>query len=174
MSERQESKKYKGIILAGDFEDDTEFIPLISDEDEEVLKKTHIPNILSVLPLRNTVLFPGVVIPITVGRKKSLKLVREAYKANKPIGVITQKLSDTDEPQIKDLYRVGTIAQILKILEMPDGSTSVIIQGKKRFQIESLYAEEPYLMANVTALEEVRPLKNKREFEAIIGSLKDL
>ncbi len=174
MSGRSGNKQRKNVVLLRDFDDNTEFIPLISEEDEEVLKNTPVPNLLPVLPLRNTVLFPGVLIPITVGRKKSLQLVREAYKKDKIIGVIAQKSADVDEPQLEDLYSVGTIAQILKILEMPDGSTSVIIQGKKRFHIESLHSNNPYLLANITSLEDVKPIKNKKEFDAIIGSLKDL
>ncbi len=164
----------KGIILTANYDDDTEFIPLISDEDEDVLRKVNIPETLPILPLRNTVLFPGVVIPITVGRSKSLKLVKEIYKKEKILGVIAQKSSDIDDPDIEDLYKIGTVAQILKILEMPDGSTSVIIQGKKRFEIEEIAKKEPYISAHVIGLEDVKPITNKREFEAIVGSLKDL
>ncbi|MBN2519109.1 MAG: LON peptidase substrate-binding domain-containing protein, partial [Bacteroidales bacterium] len=174
MSGRSGNRQNKNVVILRDFDDNTEFIPLISEEDEEVLKNTAVPNLLPVLPLRNTVLFPGVLIPITVGRKKSLQLVSEAYKKDKIIGVIAQKSADVDEPQLEDLFRIGTIAQILKILEMPDGSTSVIIQGKKRFHIDSLHSNNPYLLANITSLEDVKPIKNKKEFDAIIGSLKDL
>ena len=152
----------KGFIVAANYDDDTEFIPLISDEDEDVLRKVNIPDILPILPLRNTVLFPGVVIPITVGRNKSLKLVKEIYKKEKILGVIAQKLSDIDDPDIEDIYKIGTVAQILKILEMPDGSTSVIIQGKKRFKIEEIIKKEPYMSARVKGLEDVKPITNKR------------
>ena len=112
-------------------DEDTEYIPLLSEEEEEDLKKMNIPDVLPILPLRNTVLFPGVVIPITVGRDKSLRLVQEVYKKNKILGAVAQKDGTIEDPELDDLYRVGTVAQILKILEMPDGSTSVIIQGRK-------------------------------------------
>jgi len=174
MNDGSAQSKRNGIILAANYDDDTEFIPLISDEDEEVLKKIDVPEILPILPLRNTVLFPGVVIPITVGRTKSLKLIKEIYKKEKILGVVAQKSSDIDDPDIKDIYTIGTVAQILKILEMPDGSTSVIIQGKKRFEIKQIIGKEPYISAKVISLEDVKPLSNKREFEAIVGSLKDL
>jgi ATP-dependent Lon protease len=114
-------------------DEETEYIPLLSEEEEEDLKKMNIPDVLPILPLRNTVLFPGVVIPITVGREKSLRLVQEVYKKNKILGAIAQMDGNIEDPELEDLYKVGTVAQILKILEMPDGSTSVIIQGRKRF-----------------------------------------
>lgn len=155
-------------------EEESDFITLISEEDEELLSRTEVPSTLPVLPLRNTVLFPGVIIPITVGRKKSIKLIREAYKGNKTIGAVAQKDMETDDPGIGDIYSIGTLAQILKILEMPDGSTSVIIQGKKRFEIQEMVSEEPYLKAVVKGLEDIMPRKKGNQFQALIGSLKDL
>ena len=119
-------------------DEETEYIPLLSEEEEGDLKKLNIPDVLPILPLRNTVLFPGVVIPITVGREKSLRLVQEVYKKNKILGAIAQKDGNIEDPELEDLYEVGTVAQILKILEMPDGSTSVIIQGRKRFLLDDL------------------------------------
>jgi ATP-dependent Lon protease len=162
------------IYINAAINEDTDFIPLISDEDEEILTKTNIPEVLPILPLRNTVLFPGVVIPISVGRNKSMKLIREIYKKNKILGTVAQKDASTDEPKYEELFKVGTIAQIIRILEMPDGSTSVIIQGKRRFQVKSLLRSEPYILASVESLEDMKPKKKDPEFEAIVGSLKDL
>ena len=135
---------------------------------------TQIPDTLPILPLRNTVLFPGVIIPITVGRDKSMKLVRDVYHKSKIIGTVAQKDPNVDEPGPEELYNVGTVAQLLRILEMPDGSTSVIIQGKKRFRIDEVISTEPYYLAKVSAMEDVKPKKKDPEFEAIVGSLKDL
>jgi len=173
MSEMFE-RKFKGLVLAETVENDSEFISIISDEEEESLKKTELPDILPILPLKNTVLFPGVIIPITVGRKKSLKLIREVNKKNKLLGAVAQKDDKVDDPGYKDLNRVGALAQIVKILEMPDGSTSIIIQGKKRFEMTDLVSEEPYLRAKVKPLEDVKPVEESKEFNAIIGSLKDV
>jgi len=155
-------------------DEESDYITLISDEDEEMLGKTEVPSTLPLLPLRNTVLFPGVIIPITVGREKSIKLIRDAYKGSKIIGAITQKDMETDHPLLDDLYKVGTVAQIIKILEMPDGATSVIIQGKKRFEVKELVGEDPYLIAAVTSLEDIMPKKKGNQYQALIGSLKDL
>jgi ATP-dependent Lon protease len=154
--------------------EDTDFIPLISDEDEEIITKTNIPEVLPILPLRNAVLFPGVVIPISVSRDKSMKLIREIYKKNKILGTVAQKDASTDEPKFGELFKVGTIAQVIRILEMPDGSTSIIIQGKKRFYVKNLVRSEPYIVANVESLEDIKPKKKDPEFEAIVSSLKDL
>ncbi len=173
MSKLSEKSKSK-IYLQAAINEDTDFIPLIADEDEEIITRTSIPESLPILPLRNTVLFPGVVLPISVGRNKSIKLIREIYKKNKILGTVAQKDPNTDDPKFKDLYKVGTVAQIIRILEMPDGSTSVIIQGKKRFRIKALMKNEPYYIASVVPLEDNRPKKKDPEFEAIVGSLKDL
>ena len=167
-------EKFREMVIATSIDEDTDFIPLITDEDEETLGKTKVPETLPILPLRNTVLFPGVIIPITVGRNKSMKLIREINSKDKILGTVTQINSTIEEPSYDDLYKIGTIAQIIKILEMPDGSTSVIIQGKKRFQLTSLVSEEPYIRANVNELIDEKPEKKDSEFEAIVGSLKDL
>jgi ATP-dependent Lon protease len=164
----------QNIFFANSMDEDSDFIPLISDEDEEVLAKSDVPELLPILPLRNTVIFPGVVIPITVGRKKSIQLINDVYKKNKILGTVAQIDGEIDEPEIKDLHRVGTVAQIIKILEMPDESTSIIIQGKKRFQVESIVSEEPYFVAKTSGLEDEKPATRDMEFEAIVGSLKDL
>lgn len=153
--------------------DDTEFFPLLTSEDEEVMNSEVTPEILSILPLRNTVLFPGVVIPITVGRDKSIKLIKEAYKGNKIIGVVAQKDSNIEDPNFDDLFKVGTVAYIVKMLQMPDGNTTVIIQGKKRFNLDELVQEEPYIKAKVTQFEEAKLVSDK-EFEAMVASLKEL
>jgi ATP-dependent Lon protease len=154
--------------------EDTDFIPLISEEDEESISMTKVPDTLPILPLRNTVLFPGVIIPITVGREKSMRLVREVYQKNKIIGTVAQKDPNIDDPEPEEMYNVGTMAQLLRILEMPDGSTSVIIQGKRRFEIDEIVSTEPYYVARVSALEDIKPKRKDHEFEAIVGSLKDL
>src|ERR1700741_4508393 len=128
-------------------DEDTEFIPLLSSEDEDQMNSEKIPDTLSILPLRNTVLFPGVVIPITVGRDKSINLIKDAYKGDKTIGVVAQKNDSIEDPQPEDLNSVGTVAQIIKMLRMPDGNTTVIIQGKKRFRIKEFVQSEPYYKA---------------------------
>ena len=154
-------------------DEDTEYIPLLSEEEEEDLKKMNIPDVLPILPLRNTVLFPGVVIPITVGREKSLRLVQEVYKKNKILGAIAQKDGNIEDPELEDLYQIGTVAQILKILEMPDGSTSVIIQGRKRFILDDLLTERPYHVAKITPLEDDED-KPAGEAKAVAAALKEL
>ncbi len=163
-----------GVYIGSAINEETDFIPLISDEDEDNLNKTEIPETIPLLPLRNTVLFPGVVIPISVGRDKSLKLIREYYKKDRIIGTVAQKDPNADEPSFDDLYKTGTVAQIIRILEMPDGSTSVIIQGKKRFHVEALVTTNPYFRATIKPLEDQKPTKKSSEFDAIVGSLKDL
>lgn len=153
---------------------DTEFIPLLSSEDEELMNAEIIPEVLPILPLRNTVLFPGVVIPITVGRDKSIRLIREAYKGSKIIGVAAQKDIEIEDPEFDDLNRIGTVAHILKLLQMPDGSTTAIIQGKKRFTIQELVETEPYLKAKVTQFGITDIIKEDDKFDALMASLKDL
>ncbi len=154
--------------------EDTEFFPLLSSQDEEEMTKADIPEILPILPLRNTVLFPGVVIPITVGRDKSIKLVKEAYKGDRTIGVVSQKDMNIEEPTLDQLYKIGTAANIIKILQMPDGNTTVIIQGKQRFKITEMVAEDPYLKAKVERVAEDKPKVSSREFKALISSIKEM
>ncbi|WP_159521954.1 endopeptidase La [Sunxiuqinia indica] len=162
------------MIFTGMGDDDSEIIPIIADGNEEELKNFQAPEVLPILPLRNTVLFPGVVIPITVGRQKSLKLIQDVFRGDKLLGTVTQQDGSIDDPEQKDLYQVGTVAQILKVLEMPDGSTSVIIQGKRRFEVGNYLEEFPYFRAQVTLLDEILPAENNTEFSAVVGSLKDL
>ena len=154
---------------------DTEFIPLLSSEEEELMQAEKLPESLPILPLRNTVLFPGVVIPITVGRDKSIRLIRESYRNDRTIGVVAQKDSNIEDPEEKDLYKVGTVAHLIKILQMPDGNTTVIIQGKKRFEIENFIQDEPYFRARIKDLTDFdKNLEKDEHFIALIGSLKDL
>ena len=152
---------------------DHEYIPLISAEDEEEMDKGHTPEVLPILPLRNTVLFPGVVIPITVGRDKSIKLVQEANKGTKIIGVVAQVNPDTDEPSFEDLHRIGTQATIMRMLRMPDGSTTVILQGKKRFEIKGLVGTDPYFTAQVVDFPETNRNDSSKEQQALFESLKE-
>jgi len=145
----------------------------MTPEDEEIINKEDIPEILSILPLRNTVLFPGVVIPITAGRDKSIQLINDANKGDKVIGVVAQKDGDIENPTSEDIYKTGVVAQILRVLKMPDGNTTVIIQGKKRFEIEELIQEEPYLVAKVQEAKEDKDVDDPKEFGAIIDSIKE-
>ena len=154
--------------------EDSELIPLLTPEDEEKINKEDIPETLPVLPLRNTVLFPGVVIPITAGRDKSIQLIKDANKGNKTIGVVAQKNEEVENPSIDDIHKTGVVAQILRVLKMPDGNTTVIIQGKKRFEIDEILQEEPYLKARVHEAIEEREVDDKKEFSAIIDSIKEL
>jgi len=155
-------------------DDDTEFIPLLSVEDEEQMNAQDIPQELAILPLKNTVLFPGVVIPITVGRDKSIHLIKDAYKGDKIIGVVSQKDTAIEDPKFEDLNQVGTVAHILKMLRMPDGNTTVIIQGKKRFRLDQLKQSEPYIRCSVVPFPEIIAAKADKEFPALVGSLKDM
>ena len=128
----------RSLDLSDLLNEDTEFLPLMSDEDEAKISKEDAPEVLPILPLRNTVLFPGVIIPITIGRDRSIKLIKDAESGNKTIGVVAQKDFDIEFPQMSDLHSVGTIAHILKMLKMPDGNITVVIQGRKRFRIDKM------------------------------------
>lgn len=154
-------------------DDEPEFLPLLSLEDEEHINSQELPAELPILPLRNTVLFPGVIIPITVGRDKSITLIKEAYKGNKTIGVVSQKDATIDEPQVSDLNQVGTVALILKMLRMPDGNTTAIIQGKRKFKINEVIQHDPFFKATITAYPEKRA-KSDKNFEAQVSTLKDM
>ena len=155
-------------------DDEPELIPLLTNEDEEQMNAEQLPETVSVLPLRNTVLFPGVVIPITVGRDKSIKLIKDAYATDRIIGVVSQKDVSVEDPKLGDLNDVGTIAQILRMLRMPDGNTTVIIQGKRRFKISDIVQEEPYLRAKIKSFQDVNNVEKDEEFNAIVDSLKDI
>lgn len=153
--------------------EDTEFFPLLNQQDEEDMKDTEIPEELPILPLQNTVLYPGVVIPITVGRDKSIKLIKDSYKRNRLIGVVAQKEMNVEDPDFEDLYDIGTAAVIIKVLQMPDGNTTVILQGKQRFKMENLLRSEPYIIAQTTFIKE-KKVKAGKEFNALISSVKEL
>src|ERR1043165_524317 len=170
----QDPLEIKPFGFANVIDDETEYIPLLSVEDEEQMNAQDIPDELAILPLRNTVLFPGVVIPITVGRDKSINLVKDAYKGGKIIGVVSQKNDSIEDPTVEDLNKIGTVAQIIKMLRMPDGNTTVIIQGKKRFELKEIRQTQPYLKAVINAFAESKPGKDDREFDALVSSLKDL
>ncbi len=166
--------KINALDLSNIIDDDTEFIPLLSQEDEDQMNQQSIPDVLSILPLRNTVLFPGVVIPITVGRDKSINLIKDAYKGDKIIGVVAQKDTTVEDPTFADLNQVGTVAQVIKMLRMPDGNTTIIIQGKKRFKLDECVQTEPYIRCKVVPFPEQVANTADKEFMALVGSLKDL
>lgn len=157
-----------------EFDSDAELIPLLTPEDEEEMNNEELPDSLPILPLRNMVLFPGVVIPITAGRDKSIRLINDANASGKNIGVVAQKNEEDEDPTKADINTIGTVARILRVLKMPDGNITVILQGKKRFEIEEVVSEEPYITAMVKEVPEKRPKKNDTEFNAIIDSLKEL
>ncbi len=156
-------------------EDDTDYIPIIplNENENDSDKLTEVPDNLPVLPLRNTVLFPGVVLPITVGRDKSIKAVNDAYKTNKLVGVLAQIDSTIEDPEVKDLCEVGTVAKIVKLIKMPDGGTTIIIQGKKRFKLDEITTEDPYFKARVTLFDE-DIIPDDEDFAAYVSNIKDL
>lgn len=168
--------KFEDEILMSDIlnANNGEFIPVLTIENDRVDIDEPLPDELAILPLRNSVLFPSVVIPITVGRDKSIRLVKEFYKKKKTIGVATQKNSDVEDPTTDDLYKIGTVAQILKIMQMPDGNMTVIIQGKRRFEIVDQTQSEPYMKASVQAYESQGATPNTRKFKALVQSVKEL
>ena len=145
-----------------EFDENSELIPLMTSEDEKEINNESLPETLPILSLRNTVLFPGVVIPITAGRDKSIKLIHDANKGNKVIGVVSQKDEMVDDPSSKDINFTGTVARILRVLKMPDGNTTVIIQGKKRFKVAEVITEEPYMNATVREVPESSPVKKDK------------
>ena len=155
-------------------DEESELIPLMTSDDEEAISKEVIPETLPILPLRNTVLFPGVVIPITATRDKSVKLIKHANTGDKLIGVVSQKDSSVSEPTFSDINKIGTVAKILRVLQMPDGNLTIIIQGKKRFQIKNIVSEDPFILSSVDEIKEFNPEKDDKEFIATIDSIKDL
>ena len=155
-----------------DINEDAELIPLMTPEDEEAMNKEELPEILPILPLRNTVLFPGVVIPITAGRDKSIKLINETNKGNKIIGVVSQMDENIEDPELKDIHKVGTVAKILRVLKMPDGNTTIILQGQKRFEVNEIITF-PYMTATIKEVPEAKPAFENEEFKVIIDSIKE-
>lgn len=156
-------------------EDEMDFLPIIplNESDQEDNNAIEVPAEIALLPLRNTVLFPGVVLPITVGRDKSIKAVNDAYKGDKLIGVVAQKDSNVEDPGVKDLEQVGTVAKIVKQIKMPDGGTTIIIQGKSRFGIDSIVGEDPYFKAKIHKIDEEESPKDP-DFDAYVSNIKDL
>ncbi|MDA1019007.1 MAG: endopeptidase La [Bacteroidetes bacterium] len=153
---------------------DSDLIPLMTSDDEEAISKESLPKSLPILPLKNTVLFPGVVIPITASRDKSIKLIKDSNSKEKLIGVVSQIDSKVQSPKSKDIHSTGTVAKILRVLQMPDGNVTVIIQGKKRFSIEKIISEEPYITADIKEIKEIKPKSDNKEFNATIESIKDI
>ena len=165
---------FNGLMFGQIMEEDAEFIPLLTTEEDEDLIDASIPEEVAILTLRNTVLFPGVVIPITVGRDKSIKLINDAYKESRVIAVVGQKDIDQESPGPKDINEIGTVGHIMKVLKMPDGNTTVIIQGKRRCQITEVTSTEPYFYGKIQKLSDTRPKPKNKEFKALVSSLKDL
>ena len=161
-------------LSAQDFDSEAELIPLLTSEDEAEMRNEELPDSLPILPLRNTVLFPGVVIPISAGRDKSILLINEANAGNKIIGVVAQKNEADEDPTKNEIHKVGTVAQIIRVLKMPDGTITVILQGKKRFEIDEVIEEAPYLRAKIKEIAEEQPIKKDSEFPTIIESIKEL
>ncbi|WP_175470915.1 endopeptidase La [Hymenobacter psychrophilus] len=154
-------------------DDSTEMVSIVAADPDQPLPPGEQPEVLPLLPVRNTVLFPGVVLPVTVTRKKSIRLVRKAYKGNKLIGVVAQKNGQSDDPALADMYQVGTLARILKMLVLPDGNTTIIIQGQSRFRIEEEVQTTPYLTARVSYAPEAFPAKSSKSLKALVSSLKE-
>ncbi len=161
----------KNFFLQGDENDFMPIIPLSENDENE--KEVIVPETIALIPLRNTVLFPGVVLPITVGRDKSIKAVNDAYKGDKLIGVVSQKDTEIEDPEVKDLCKVGTIAKIIKLIKMPDGGTTIIIQGKRRFEITNVISTEPYFVANIVKLDDIEVVKDDN-LKAQIETIKDI
>ena len=155
-------------------DDESELIPLMTSDDEEAILKETLPKSVPILPLRNAVLFPGVVIPISATRDKSVKLIKHANSKNKLIGVVSQKDSSVSDPTINDINKIGTVAKILRVLQMPDGNLTIIIQGKKRFSIEKVVSKKPFLTCTINELQELSPKNSNKKFLATIDSIKDL
>lgn len=171
-------KKYRRpiseIFLPEMIDGEGDIVPIIADGDDSDLENIEVPAVIPILSLRNTVLFPGVVLPISIGRPRSIQLIRDAYRLDKIVGTVAQKDPETDNPGFEDLHPVGTIGQIVKLLEMPDGSTTAIIQGRKRMVLSDLVSSDPYFMAKVKSMPERKPEPTSKDFDAIVGSLKDL
>lgn len=171
-------KKYRKpineFVLPDIIDGEGDIIPIIADGDDNDLEDVEVPETIPILSLRNTVLFPGVVLPISIGRPRSIQLIKEVYKNDKIVGTVAQKDSDMENPGFNDLHPIGSIGQIVKLLEMPDGSTTAIIQGRKRMILDELVSSDPYFIAKVRAIPEKKPGHTSKDFDAIVGSLKDL
>lgn len=154
--------------------DDTDFIPLVTNEEDNNLPEADVPEVVGILPLRNTVLFPGVVSPITAGRDKSIKLIQDAQKGKKIFGVMAQRNPDTQEPEADDLYEVGTLVQMVRMFRMPDGNITAILQGKRRFRIVETVGVKPYLKAKIELLDDVKYDQKDKEFKALMAAIKEM
>jgi ATP-dependent Lon protease len=172
--EKKVRKQTASILFPDILDGEGDLIPIIADGDDGELDEMDVPEIIPVLSLRNTVLFPGVVLPISIARPKSIQLIKEAYRTDKIVGTTAQKDPETENPKFEDLHPVGTIGQIVKLLEMPDGSTTAIIQGRKRMMLSEMISDDPYFLAKVKQLPELKPESGSNDFDTIVGSLKDL
>ena len=172
--EKKFRKPVNEILLPDILDGEGDIVPIIADGDDGELEDVDVPEAIPILSLRNTVLFPGVVLPISIGRPKSIQLIKDAYRNDKIVGTVAQKDPDVENPQFKDLHLIGTIGQIVKLLEMPDGSTTAIIQGRKRMALQELVSDEPYFVAKVKTIPELKPEALSKDFDAVVGSLKDL
>jgi len=172
--EKKFRKQAAEILIPDILDGDGDIIPIIADGDEGELEDVEVPEVLPILSLRNTVLFPGVVLPISIGRPKSIQLIKDAYRNDRIVGTVAQKDPDLENPDFSDLHTIGTIGQIVKLLEMPDGSTTAIIQGRKRMALSELMSNDPYFISKVITLPESKPEVLNKDFEAIVGSLRDL
>ncbi|HCC70296.1 MAG TPA: endopeptidase La [Bacteroidales bacterium] len=172
--DRKQNKILNNFFLPDVVDEEGEIIPIIANGEEMDMDDSQVPDELPVLSLRNNVLFPGVVLPISIGRSKSIKLIRDAYEGDRIVGAVAQIDPGIEDPRFKDLHKIGTIGHIIKLLEMPDGSTTAIIQGRKRIELTKVVKDNPYLMAKVVVKNERKDKENTREFDAIVSSLKDL
>jgi ATP-dependent Lon protease len=172
--EKRFRKNISEILLADLSDGEGDIVPIIADGEDGDLEDIDVPDSIPILSLRNTVLFPGVVLPISIGRPRSVQLIKDAYRTDKIVGTVAQKDPDIENPLFDDLHNVGTIGQIVKLLEMPDGSTTAIIQGRKRMVLNELITDDPYFIARVRTIPEVKPDIPSKDFDAIVGSLKDL
>jgi len=172
--EKRQRRSFNGFLLPDLVDGEGDIIPIIADGEDGDIEDVEIPDTLPVLSLRNTVLFPGVVLPISIGRPKSIQLVKDVYRESKIVGTVAQKEPETENPKFEDLHSVGTVGQIVKLLEMPDGSTTAIIQGRRRMILSELVSDDPYFVARVSTIPEIKADSKNRDFDAIVGSLKDL
>ena len=168
-------RKSLGELMVPDIIDNEgDIVPIIADGEDGDLEDIDVPDSIPILSLRNTVLFPGVVLPISIGRPRSVQLIKDAYKSDRIVGTVAQKDPDMENPAFEDLHTIGTIGQIVKLLEMPDGSTTAIIQGRKRMVLNEMISDKPYFIARVRTIPEIKPEIPSKDFDAIVGSLKDL
>ena len=172
--EKKFRKPVNEILLPDILDGEGDIVPIIADGDDGELEDVDVPEAIPILSLRNTVLFPGVVLPISIGRPKSIQLIKDAYRNDKIVGTVAQKDPDLENPRYEDLHLIGTIGQIVKLLEMPDGSTTAIIQGRKRMALQELVSDDPYFVAKVKTIPELKPEALSKDFDAVVGSLKDL